>query len=231
MQDSTADTRFWDRVAQKYARAAIRDMPGYERTLARTAQLLRTTDAVLEIGCGTATTALRLAPMVRHILATDVSSEMIAIARQKATAAGCGNVELRAGDIASLQEPDGSFDTVLAFNILHLVRDRGAALERVRRLLKPGGLLITKTPCLSEMNLLIRLAVPLAQRFGKAPWVSFLSAPRLEAEIAAAGFTIIEQARHGSKRKDPRIFIVARSPALAQTPAGDTVNDGDAART
>lgn len=230
MQDRTADARFWDRVAHKYASAAIRDMPGYERTLARTAQLLRTTDAVLEIGCGTATSALRLAPMVRHILATDVSSEMIAIAQEKATAAACANIELRVGDIASLREPDGSFDAVLAFNTLHLVRDRGAALVRAGRLLKPGGLLITKTPCLSEMNLLIRLAVPLAQRFGKAPWVSFFSAPQLEAEITAAGFTIIEQARHGSKRKDPRIFIVARIPEPALIRAGDTDSDGAVAR-
>jgi hypothetical protein len=48
---------------------------------------------------------------------------------------------------------------------------------------------------------------------GKAPFVSYFSAPELEAEIAGAGFTIIERERHGSGRKDARIFIVARKSA------------------
>jgi hypothetical protein len=45
---------------------------------------------------------------------------------------------------------------------------------------------------------------------GKAPYVSFFSAAGLESELTSAGFTIIERARHGSERKDARIFIVAR---------------------
>ncbi len=48
---------------------------------------------------------------------------------------------------------------------------------------------------------------------GKAPHVGFFDAARLEAEIAAAGFTVEERARHGSRRKDPRIYIVARKRA------------------
>jgi hypothetical protein len=48
------------------------------------------------------------------------------------------------------------------------------------------------------------------QIVGKAPHVAIFSATVLEREIEAAGFAIIERARHGSKRKDARIFIVAR---------------------
>jgi hypothetical protein len=83
-------------------------------------------------------------------------------------------------------------------------------LESAYRQLKPGGLFISKTPCLSEMNPLIRLAVPVARLIGKAPFVSFFRASDLEAEITKAGFSIVESARHGSGAKDPRIFIVAR---------------------
>ena len=82
----------------------------------------------------------------------------------------------------------------------------------MKRALKPGGLLISKTPCLAEMNALIRFAVPVMRAIGKAPYVSFFSAAQLEAEIARMGFSIIERARHGSGRRDPRIFIVARKP-------------------
>ena len=215
MPRTTDDTRFWDRAARKYAADPIADMAGYERTLERTASLLKASDTVLELGCGTGTTALRLAPRVRQIVATDVSGEMIAIAREKAAAQGCRNVEFMA--VAADRAPglDGSYDAVLAFNLLHLVPDRPAALAQAHRLLRPGGLLVSKTPCLSEMNLLIRLAVPVMRLVGRAPSVSFFTAPELEADIAAAGFEIMERARHGSGRKDARIFIAARKPGAA----------------
>lgn len=218
MHNTAHDARFWDRVARKYAANPIKDVPGYERTLERSRQLLRGTDTVLELGCGTGTSALKLAPSVSRIVGRDVSSEMIAIAREKAASQGCNNAEFAVAPAEHGAGADSSFDAVLAFNLLHLIADRAATLRQVHRLLRPGGLLITKTPCLQEMSPLIRLAVPVMRRVGKAPFVSFFSAAGLESEIERAGFTIIERARHGSGRKDPRIFIVARKPD--HSPAG-----------
>lgn len=210
MTATSPDAQFWDRLARKYAADPIKDMAGYERTVARTRQLLGANDSVLEIGCGTGTTALKLAPSVSHIVATDISAEMIAIAREKAAAERIENVTFTVAPASGGVGPDGRHDAVLAFNVLHLLENRAAALADAKRVLKPGGLLITKTPCLSEMNPFIRIAVPVARWLGKAPSVSFFDAARLETEIAHAGFTIIERARHGSGRKDPRIFLVAR---------------------
>ncbi len=203
------DAHFWDRTARKYAVDPIKDMVGYERTIARTKELLDGAATVLEIGCGTGTTALRLAPSVTRVIATDVSSEMIVIAREKAAAEACRNAEFSVASAERAPGSDGAYDAVLAFNILHLISERSSMLAHVRRMLKPGGLFISKTPCLSEMNPLIRFAVPVARLVGKAPSVSFFSASELEAGIESAGFTIIERARHGSGRKDPRIFIAA----------------------
>lgn len=212
------NTRFWDRKARKYAADPIKDMAGYERTLERTRQLIEGRAAVLEIGCGTGTTALRLAASVERLIGTDVSGEMIAIAREKAEREQCRNVEFVVADAATAPGAAGAYDAVLAFNVLHLVADRRAALGHVHRLLKPGGLLISKTPCLAEMSILIRLAVPVAQVFKQAPDVAFFDAGKLEADVAAAGFTVQERARHGSGRKDPRILIVAAKPeAQAET--------------
>ena len=210
MHDATRDARFWDRAARKYARAPIKDMAGYERTLARTRELLAGADRVLELGCGTGTTALRLAPAVRHFVGSDVSGEMIAIAREKAAAAACANVEFVVAPADRSEPSEAAFDAVLAFNLLHLVADRPATLRQVTRLLKPGGLLISKTPCLTELNPLIRLAVPVMRMVGKAPFVSFFSAAGLERDIEQAGLTLVERDRHGAGRKDPRIFLVAR---------------------
>lgn len=204
------DARFWDRAARKYAAGPIKDMAGYERTLDRTRHFFSGTDSVLEIGCGTGTTALRLAPHVSRMVATDLSGEMIAIAREKAAAQACPNAEFATATVDRAPWPAGSFDAVLAFNVLHLIAERASALAHVHRLLKPGGLFISKTPCLAEMNPLFRLAVPIMQLVGKAPYVAFFSIAGLQSQIEAAGFTIVEQATHGSARKDGRIFIVAR---------------------
>lgn len=78
-----SDARFWDRAARKYAARPIAAPAEYERTLDRTRALLKSSDHVLELGCGTGTTALRLADGVERYLATDISPEMIAIANQK----------------------------------------------------------------------------------------------------------------------------------------------------
>jgi ubiquinone/menaquinone biosynthesis C-methylase UbiE len=210
MFSAARDVQFWNRAARKYAASTIKDAAGYERTLERTRELLNASDTVLEIGCGTGTTALRLAPHVSRIVASDVSEEMIAIARERAAEQACGNVEFKVADSLAIASDGATFDAVLAFNLIHLVADQAALLESVYRQLRPGGLFISKTPCLSEMNPLIRLAVPVARLIGKAPFVSFFTAAELEAEITKAGFSITESARHGSGGNDPRIFIVAR---------------------
>jgi ubiquinone/menaquinone biosynthesis C-methylase UbiE len=213
MTDDVA--RFWDRMARKYAANPIRDPEGYERTIEHTRRYLKPGDAVLEIGAGTGTTALKLAPSVEHYVATDISSEMIVIGREKAEAEGRANItfEVNAGDASPW--PDATFNAVLAYNLLHLLPERATALASIHRLLKPGGLFISKTPCLNEMSqplgFLVRLLVPLMQAVGRAPYVGFFSTADLERDITAAGFEIIERDRHSSRsKKDARPFLVAR---------------------
>lgn len=204
------DRRFWDKAAKKYAASPISDMAGYERTLARTREFLKSDQSVLEVGCGTGSTAVKLAPSVARYLGTDISSEMIAIAREKAQAESVGNITFEATALDDAAWADGSFDIAIGFNILHLVKDRAAVLVRLHRALKPGGLLITKTPLLSEMNPIFRVAVPVMQAVGAAPSVTFFNAKTLARETEAAGFTIRANERHGSKKKDVRVFLVAQ---------------------
>jgi ubiquinone/menaquinone biosynthesis C-methylase UbiE len=203
------DARFWDKTARKYARDPIGDLAGYERTLEAVARRLAPEHRVLELGCGTGTTALRLASGVAEYVASDVSAEMIAIAREKADGAGLPQLTFEVVQAEAAPWPEGHFDVVLAFNLLHLVKARRATLDGAHRRLKPGGLFISKTPLLKEMNPLIRAAIPLMQALGKAPHVAAFDASELEGDLIAAGFAIIERDRHGSGAKDPRAYLVA----------------------
>lgn len=148
---------------------------------------------MLELGCGTGGTALRHAPVAGRILATDISQAMIAIARRRLAEADPGNVEFRCTDVHGLDEPAGSFDAVLALNLLHLVADRDALLRRIRVLLAPGGLLVTSTVCLTGLWQLLRPAFALGAMTGRIPRVQFFSRAAHERELRQQGFAIVER--------------------------------------
>lgn len=206
--------RFWDRIARKYAADPIADMAGYEATLQRVQGLLSTDQNVLEIGCGTGSTSLRLAPCTRRLLATDVSAGMIAIAREKLAAQPVPQLSFDVADADAAAAGQGEYDVVLAFNVLHLVTDLDRTLELAVQALRPGGLLISKTACISEMNPLIPfLALPLMRAIGKAPPVLCFDADALRSAIARQGMDIVSVERHGTRGKDIRVFILARKPA------------------
>lgn len=204
------DVRFWNRNAASYAADAIKDEDGYRRTIGAVIEHLAPGDRVYEMGCGTGTTALKLASHVHRYTATDISGEMIAIARQKALAAQCLNLDFEVDGTGELAQAEAPFDVALAFNVLHLVPSLEAAVAAVHGLLRPGGMFISKTPCIALMNPLIRLAIPVMQIFGKAPTVVILDPARIRNALTAAGFQIVEEAWHATKGKDMRPYFVAR---------------------
>ncbi len=200
---------FWNRIARKYAADPIADLPGYEHSLRRTQVLLSAQHDVLEVGCGTGTSALRLVGGTRSYLATDLSPEMVAIARDKLRAQPVPPLRIEQADADAEQAQ--RFDAVLAFNTLHLVPDLDRTLSRLKDLLKPGGLLISKTACVGEMNRLIPwLALPVARWLGKAPPVLVFKADDLVAAFKRQGLHVESVERHGTQGKDIRVFVVAR---------------------
>lgn len=208
-----SDARFWDRAAKRYARAKIGDPGGYERTIERTRGLLGPGDRVLELGCGTGSTALLLAGGAGSYLATDISGRMIAIAEEKHAARPVPGLSFRTATAGDLADEGESFDAVLGFNYLHLVRDPAGTLRQIHALLAPGGLLVTKTPCVGDMNPLVRrVLIPVMRAVGLAPHVSAFGARDLGALVEAAGFETLATENHGTKGKDIRPFILARRP-------------------
>ncbi|UWQ63198.1 class I SAM-dependent methyltransferase [Leisingera caerulea] len=208
----TADARFWNRIAPKYAESPIRDLDAYRYTMERTRSYLRDSDRVLELGCGTGSTAIALAPNAGEIIATDLSDEMLKVGRERAWNAAAANVDFRCCDV--LSAPDGPFDAVMAFNLLHLLPDLEAALASIAAKLPEGGLFISKTPCLGEARgswkyWLYTVAIPLMRLAGKAPsYVDFLDIRTLEAAVQRAGFEIIETGNYPADT--PGRYLVAR---------------------
>ena len=207
------DARFWDRAATKYAKSKIADEAGYTRSLERTAGLLRPEMQVLELGCGTGSTALRLAGGVGGFTGTDISPGMIEIAKAKAAEAPDAGLNFRAATAEDMAREPMRWDAVLGFNYLHLVEDLPATLRHIADLLVPGGLFVSKTTCLSDMSPLIQyLALPLMRLVGMAPTVIVFSADDLQQAIRDASFEIEAVERHASKGRDARPYIVARKP-------------------
>lgn len=101
-----------------------------------------------------------------------------------------------------------------ALNLLHLTADLDAALVGIVRTLRPGGLLISKTPCIGELNPLVvgglRVLMPVLRVVGRAPYMQFVDEPRLRAAMERAGLQVMASERHGTRGKDVRPFIVAR---------------------
>jgi len=206
MATPTDQSVFWNRVARRYAAMPMRNPAAWEDTLARTSALLPPTGDVLELGCGTGSSALRLAPHVARYTASDDAADMVAIAAESGAAtANLHTCHARPGD-GSL--PPGPFDAILAFNLLHLLPDLPSTLSECHALLKPGGLLITKTPCLGGRWLALWPLVRALRLMGKAPPLRFLSPHRLETRITQAGFTILD--RDDLPRNPPSRFVIAR---------------------
>ena len=143
---STKDN-FWDNYAVKYDPFMTRLKPTYDLLIRKIITHLNKTDDVLEVATGTGEIALSIASHVNHVWGCDLSGEMINVANQKLSDRGLGNIEFSIQDICSLDFPAAKYNLVIAANILHLLENPAMALESIKKVLKPDGLLITPTFC------------------------------------------------------------------------------------
>ncbi len=203
----TQDSRFWDKIAERYAKQPVADEAAYQTKLEVTRGYLRPDMEVLEFGCGTGSTAIAHAPYVKHILATDISSKMLEIGQHKAEEAEITNVTFQQTGIDEFSVADGTFDVVMGMSILHLVKSRDAAIAKVHRMLKPGGVFISSTTCVGGVFKLLALVSPITQRFGLLPLIRSFTVEQLEDSLIKAGFAIDYK---WQPAKGKAVFIVAK---------------------
>ncbi len=113
-----------------------RDLEG--RALRNTLQHMQF-DRCLEIGCGTGKNTSWLITKANHISAVDLSSEMLAKAREKI---GTSKVQFHKADItAHWQFASGLYDLVTFSLVLEHIEILDSVFENAARFLKPGGIL------------------------------------------------------------------------------------------
>jgi ubiquinone/menaquinone biosynthesis C-methylase UbiE len=93
---------------------------------------------VLEVGCGVGTDTARFARAGARVTAVDLTETAVELARARLADEGLSGV-VRQADAEALPFPDGSFDIVYSWGVLHHTADTAGAIRETRRVLRPDG--------------------------------------------------------------------------------------------
>lgn len=140
-----SEARVWDRLAGRYDTVVRLFDSSYDRVRERLDLDLPPGGRLLEIAAGTGQFTADLTSIAEHLVATDISPEMVARLRARVVEARLEAVECVVMNAYELDAPDESFDGVFCANALHVMDNPTRALSEFRRVLKPDGVLIAPT--------------------------------------------------------------------------------------
>jgi putative AdoMet-dependent methyltransferase len=102
---------------------------------------VKTGDTILDMGAGTGAFTLHAAPLCKTVYAVDISRAMLDYCRQKAAARNLHNIVFRQGGFLTYEHTAEPVDFAVSSAVLHHLPDfwKYLGLQRLRRILKPGG--------------------------------------------------------------------------------------------
>lgn len=160
------------------------------------------TDTVLELGCGTGAFSEAVAPLVKHLTATDVSEPMLQQASVKL--GQYGHVMIQKEDALHMSFGEAAFDAVFMVNLLHIVQSPALILNECRRVVKGGGKVIViditlrGAPLLEKIGMVIRYMA----RWGLPPASNRnMSLDELAGLMQEAGFLVKDRILIGTSIK------------------------------
>ncbi|UNZ53652.1 glycosyltransferase [Agrobacterium tumefaciens] len=98
---------------------------------------------VLDIASGEGFGSALLAQKARSVVGVDISDEAVLHAQEKYKA---GNISFKTGSCEAIPLPSASVDVVVSFETLEHIDAHELFLQEVKRVLRPGGVLVISTP-------------------------------------------------------------------------------------
>ncbi len=139
-----------------------------KRPILLKAMALQKDHVVLDVGSGAAALSRLMAPFVSKVVALDKSPTNTKIAAEASK--DFPNIEFAVGSATKIPFPANTFDRILASEIIEHIRDDAAFLREIRRVLKPGGLIVcttlTTNPSLSVIWVKRLLGIHVDREFG-----------------------------------------------------------------
>ncbi len=169
---------------------------------------------VLDVAAGAGeqsiSTARRVGPS-GHVLATDISSNILEFAAQMAKQAGLDNIITQVMDGEDLQVPDATFDAVISRVGLIYFPDQQRALKEMLRVLKPGGRVAAIVYSTPDKNTFFSIPVSIIRRRATLPPplpgqpgpFSLGAEGVIEKAFEQAGFTDVRSVRVDSPLRMP----------------------------
>jgi ubiquinone/menaquinone biosynthesis C-methylase UbiE len=148
-------------------------------------------DRVLDLAAGAGEPSLSAAQRVGpsgHVIATDISSNILEFAKQTARERGFTNFETRVMDGEKPDQPDASFDAVLSRLGLIYFPDRAGALRGVRRVLRSGGRVVLAGFTTPDRNRFFSIPISIIRRRASLP----APAPGLPGPFSLGGPGVME---------------------------------------
>lgn len=197
--------KFWNKFANNYSKKSIPNEAIYLQKITKTQEYLSKDSIILEIGCGTGTTALRHASYVKKIDAIDYSAEMIKIANTKKNNQKVKNVFFHNESITNYEFPKNHYNMIMAHSILHLTKENELILKKIHSSLQKDGLFVSSSACLKDTPL-IRAILPIVGFFIPTPDVNIFSTQEYLLLHEKVGFEILYQWNF----KKGEVFVIAK---------------------
>ena len=184
---------YWSRFAHTYDRDGeyVVGRPVIEAIVERLRRERRLGE-VLELGCGTAFFTKVIAENSELVIATDLSEEMLEVARRQLS--GLGNAWVQTADCERTAYPNERFDSLFLANVLHVIDNPARCLKESYRVLRDGGLLLVVDFTLHGMQRFekMKTGIRYLQRWGIPPrrGRSDLSCEELACLVESAGFVV-----------------------------------------
>jgi ABC-2 type transport system ATP-binding protein len=183
--------KFWAELSNRYD-SAIDNIMG-EKIRPKIGEKLTEEDNLgnlIELGCGTGYFTKTLADKSESIISTDISEEMLSIARENMK-----GFEFQVMDCQDIKFDEGTFDTVFMGLVL-LFTQPEKALKESRRILKPGGLLIIADPDISFLSFYgnLKFRFKALVNYRKIPTTDhFLNQEKIVNMLNKTGFEVVSK--------------------------------------